>query len=205
VKQYLQVHAGPYQMLLDASGVHEIVELLNDDNCAAGHRDWRGRVLTSINARSLLGMKDNALPKSHAGVVYSACDEDAPVMFELDSVACLRHVEDACFLSLPSVSMQLASLFDCVLPDKERGIQLYHLRHPVNLGDLMASWLVDTTAQQSHDALCDGSTLFDGSAVDAMKVEVNAETNSIEPLRGKHVASVEASARRARRRSPRRK
>jgi chemotaxis signal transduction protein len=203
VKQYLQVHAGPYQMLLDASGVHEIVELLNDDNCAAGHRDWRGRVLTSINGRSLLGMKDAALPKSHAGVVYSASDEDAPVMFELDSVTCLRHVEDTCFLSLPSVSMQLTSLFDRVLPDKERGIQLYHLRHPINLGALMARWFAEVPVQQSTDAMRDGSGLFDGPAGDTMNVSV--EPTPIEPLRGKRVVSIEASARRARRSSPRRK
>jgi chemotaxis signal transduction protein len=134
MSNYLQVRAGPYQLLLDADGIHEILELdSGTDAEAAGHRDWRGRILTAVNGRAMLGLKDAALPSGHAGVVYSIGGEDVPVILELDKVERLRHAEDGAFLPLPPVPERTFLLFDGVLPDREAGIQLYHLRRPLDM------------------------------------------------------------------------
>jgi hypothetical protein len=145
VRQYLHVSAGPYQFLLDAEGIHEILDLecsgaesLNFG--ASAHRDWRGRVLPAVNGRALLGMQDCVLPPSHAGVVYSAGNDDAPLMLELDRVAKLRYAEDHELQRLPPLPVQADRLFDCVLPDKVQGLQLFHLRRPLDIQALLAEW-----------------------------------------------------------------
>jgi len=138
MSQYLHVRAGPYQMLLDAEGVHEILELSGeDDGGASGHRGWRGRVLTSINGRTLLGLDDHVLPRVHPGVVYSAGEDETPVMLELDGVERLRSADGNNLSALPRVPEQAFLLFDGVLSDKGMGAQLYHLRRPLALADMM--------------------------------------------------------------------
>lgn len=133
MSHYLQVCAGAYQILLDADGIHEILDLDNGDGTqAAGHRDWRGQALTSINGRTLLGMKDDTLTRERSGVVYSAGCGDAPLMLEFDRVARLRHVGEASLHPLPSVPERVRRLFDGVFPDKESGAWLYHLRRPLD-------------------------------------------------------------------------
>ncbi len=133
MSHYLQVCAGPYQILLDADGIHEILDLDGDDGAeAAGHRDWRGQALTAVNGRSLLGMKDNALPRERAGVVYSAGADATPLMLEFDRVVRLRHLDDRGLRPLPLVPKRVLRLFDGVLSDKEAGAQLYHLRRPLD-------------------------------------------------------------------------
>ena len=140
MRQFLQVSAGPYQFLLDAPGIHEILDLASDHAGTAGYRDWRGCVLPAINARMLLGMQDHTLPPLHAGVVYSAGVEDAPLMLELDRVGRLRYVEEHQLQRLPPLPVQAAQLFDCVLPDS--GMQLYHLRRPLEIQVLLEKWSV---------------------------------------------------------------
>jgi|GEM_PF-722945 hypothetical protein len=133
MRQYLHVSAGPYPLLLDAEGIHEILDLSHDHADTAGHRDWRGQVLTTINIRTLLGMKDDTLPLAHAGVVYSVEAGEPPVMLEMDKVERLRLVDDSSLVRLPRVPDAASGLFDCVLPDKNRGLQIYHLRRPLSL------------------------------------------------------------------------
>jgi len=138
MSQYLHVRAGPYQMLLDVEGVHEILELSGeDDGGASGHRGWRGRVLTSINGRALLGLDDYVLPRVHPGVVYSAGEDETPVMLELDGVERLRSADGNNLSALPRVPEQAFLLFDGVLSDKGMGDQMYHLRRPLALADMM--------------------------------------------------------------------
>lgn len=133
MSNYLHVCAGPYQILLDADGIHEILDLDSGDGAeAAGRRDWRGQVLAAVNGRALLGMKDDALPRERAGVVYSADADGAPLMLEFDRVARLRHVGEAGLLPLPPVPERAFRLFDGVFTDKEAGAQLYHLRRPLD-------------------------------------------------------------------------
>ena len=156
MKQYLHVRAGPYQMLLDAEGIHEILDLSDKDSEAAGHRDWRGRVLTSVNGRTLLGLKDNVLPLLHAGVVYSSGDEDTLIMFELDKVERLRLAEEGCLLRLPYVPEQASRLFDGVLHDKISGAQIYHLRRPLDLVAMIHSsenQLIDEMNEEGDQTL----------------------------------------------------
>jgi len=138
MSHYLQVCAGAFQILLDADGIHEILELDNGDGAqAAGHRDWRGQALTAINGRTLLGMKEDTLTRERSGVVYSAGYGDTPLMLEFDRVARLRHVGEASLHPLPSVPERVTHLFDGVFPDKESGAWLYHLRRPLDPAVLM--------------------------------------------------------------------
>lgn len=133
MSHYLQVCAGAYQLLLDADGIHEILDLDNGDGAqAAGRRDWRGRALPAVNGRALLGMEDDALSRECAGVVYSAGYDDTPLMLEFDRVARLRHVGETSLHPLPPVPERVTRLFDGVLQDKESGAWLYHLRRPLN-------------------------------------------------------------------------
>lgn len=134
MSNYLHVCAGPYQILLDADGIHEILDLDGDDGAeVAGRRDWRGQALAAVNGRTLLGMKDCNLPRERAGVVYSADESGDPLMLEFDRVARLRHVGEAGLLPLPPVPERAFRLFDGVLTDKDAGVQLYHLRRPLDV------------------------------------------------------------------------
>ncbi len=138
MRQFLQVSVGPYQFLLDAEGVHEILDLVTHPAEQTGHRDWRGRVLTAVNARTLLGMQEQTLAPLHAGVVYSPGAEDAPLMLELDRVDRLLYAELHQLQRLPPLPEPVEQLFDCVLPDKGR--QLYHLRRPLDILAFLAEW-----------------------------------------------------------------
>lgn len=133
MRQFLQVSIGPYRMLLDAEGIHELLEIPPSDQAGSiEHRDWRGQVLTVVNGRRLLGLQNSALQAAHAGVVYSAvADEDVPVMLEVDAVDRLRQVELNDLSHLPALPESVARLFDCVLSDA--GVQYYHLRRPLDL------------------------------------------------------------------------
>jgi len=140
----LQVRIGPYRMLLDAEGIHEILEISSDNAGSTEHRDWRGQVLIAVNGRQLLGLKDSALPAVHAGVVYSAvADSAALVMLEADGVDRLRQVELSDLSHLPALPESVTRLFDCVLSDA--GVQYYHLRRPL---DLLA--VIETERQKAH-------------------------------------------------------
>ena len=139
MRQYLHVSAGPYQFLLDAEGIHEILEL-EAHASAAGYRDWRGRLLPSVNGRCLLGLANCELSPSHAGVVYSAVDLETPLMLELDRVGRLRYAEDDQLLALPPLPEKAERLFDRVLPDEVLGVQLYHLRRPLDIQALLREW-----------------------------------------------------------------
>ncbi len=133
MSHYLQVCAGPYQILLDADGIHEILDLDGDDGAeSAERRDWRGQALTVINGRTLLGMKDDVLPRERAGVVYSSDADTTPLMLEFDYVARLHHLNEMGLRPLPLVPKRVMRLFDGVFLDNEAEAQLYHLRRPLD-------------------------------------------------------------------------
>jgi chemotaxis signal transduction protein len=135
MRQYLQVHVGPYQLLLDAQGIHEILELSGQGE-VSGYRDWRGKLLVPMNSRRLLGLKKDIFPAVYAGVVYSFSDDSEPVMFEFDRVERLRQVEENDLSTLPFIPKFAAQLFDLVYSDATLGVQLYHLRRPLELDSL---------------------------------------------------------------------
>lgn len=138
MSHYLQVCAGPYQILLDADGIHEILDLDGDDGAeAAGRRDWRGQALTAINGRSLLGMKDDVLPRERVGVVYSSDADATPLMLEFDYVVRLHQLNEMGLRPLPLVPKRVMRLFDGVFLDNEAEAQLYHLRRPLDVAVFM--------------------------------------------------------------------
>ena len=142
MRSYLQVAVGPYQILLDAQGILEIIDLDGDDDTqAAGHRHWRGQSLPVVNARALLSMQDACLPRMHCGVVYSSDEAcTALMMLELDRAVGLRNVGNAELKTLPPVSEQATDLFDGVLVDQQTSALLYHLRRPKNIRTVQ--WLL---------------------------------------------------------------
>ena len=133
MSHYLQVCAGPYQLLLDADGIHEILYLDGGDGAeSAGRRDWRGQALIAVNGRTLLGMKDDVLPRERAGVVYSSDADATPLMLEFDYVARLHHLNEMGLQPLPLVPKRVMRLFDGVFLDNEAEVQIYHLRRPLD-------------------------------------------------------------------------
>jgi len=133
MSHYLQVCAGPYRILLDTDGIHEILDLDGDDGAeSAGRRDWRGQALTAVNGRTLLGMKDDVLPRERAGVVYSSNADATPLMLEFDYVVRLHHLNELGLRPLPLVPKRVMRLFDGVFLDSEAEVQLYHLRRPLD-------------------------------------------------------------------------
>lgn len=138
MSHYVQICAGPYVALLDAEDVQEVLALSEESQSAAGHYDWRGQVLATVNMRALFGVAERGLPRERAGIVYSAGAGEAPVVLEFDRVMRLRNTEWASFLPLPPVPDGASRLFDGVLPDEETGLQLYHLKRP-----LAVSWQDD--------------------------------------------------------------
>ncbi len=191
MSHYLQVCAGPYQILLDADGIHEILELDGDDGAeAAGRRDWRGQALTAVNGRTLLGMKDDVLPRERAGVVYSADADATPLMLEFDCVVRLRHLNDMGLRPLPLVPKRVLRLFDGVFSDKEAEAQLYHLRRPLDAELLMEQMdevgLPASFAELGHDEVDEPALSEVEGEQSAPAALQSVEPSVAEPVAKKH-------------------
>ena len=136
MNSYLQIKVSEMNVLLDASGVHEILELGRDEDqayCSLEHRAWRGQVLARVSCRSLLGQKLDATAEK-AGIVYSPdLGSGTPVMLEADGIVRLDHLDDADFTKLPPVPQRIEAVFDKVHVHDATGRQLFHLRRPSSM------------------------------------------------------------------------
>lgn len=127
---YLQVRAGPLQLLVDALGVHEVLSL--DDLAVGGqggHVEWRKQVLNSVAVHTFFGQTQG---ERLMGVVYSATEGDEPLMLEVDEVVGLRNITPAQWLPMPRLPDATRVFFDALIDDLHSDAQVYRLRRPLD-------------------------------------------------------------------------
>ncbi len=107
---YLQVQAGPVRVLLQAAGVHEVIDSATA-NAARGHVQWRDAVLPAITLGSFFGF-DNVQPT--ASVVYGVAPEQPPVVFQVDRVEGLHDIDLREWKRLPALPAEVTQFFDAV-------------------------------------------------------------------------------------------
>ncbi len=126
---YLQLRAGPVYLMLDASGVHEIVTQearAAQDGVDRLHAQWRGSVLTVVSLARFLGFGDTPSP---VGVVWTPAPDAVPVMLAADEVVGLQQAVAHGWRALPTVPEATADLFDAVYIDPGQSARLaYRLR-----------------------------------------------------------------------------
>ena len=127
---YLQVRAGPLQLLVDALGVHEVLSL---DYLAVGgqggHVEWRKQVLNAVAVHTFFGQTQG---ERLMGVVYSATEGDEPLMLEVDEVVGLRNITPAQWLPMPRLPDATKVFFDALIGDLNSDAQVYRLRRPLD-------------------------------------------------------------------------
>lgn len=132
MSHFLHVWAGPYQLLLDAEGIHEVLDIESDETASLGCWDWRGSILPIVDMRNLCGVDSSAeVSPGRSGVVYSPLADAPPVVLQLDCVGRLRRAGREDFRPLPTGAKYARRFFDSVLRDMDSGTELYHLRRPL--------------------------------------------------------------------------
>ena len=121
---YLQVRAGPVQILLDALAVHEVLALDKRHSGAGAHCEWRDTVLQNLNLAEFLGF---SAPEPAMGVVFGSTSEAVPVMLQISEVVCLRNLTASDWLALPPVPAATRDYFDAVYLDTAADAQVYRL------------------------------------------------------------------------------
>lgn len=115
---YLQVRVGPMLLMLEATGVHEVL--------GAGWRgdsreqaQWRGQVLPVISLARFFGFGDTA---ADAGVVYGLEGHASPLMFAADEVLGLCAVDVQQWKRLPALPDEVTRFLDAafVRPGQEQ-------------------------------------------------------------------------------------
>lgn len=110
---YLRVAVGPYQLLLDAGQVLEVVEDAVAAG-AAGWRLWRGRSVPVLDMRGRLGL-DEGDPGPL--VISGRADGAGCRAVRVDRVVGLCRYSDASVRPLPPLPPQAGALFDGALDD----------------------------------------------------------------------------------------
>jgi hypothetical protein len=128
---YLQVRAGPVQILLDALAVHEVLALDKRNQGAGDHCEWRNAVLEVLNLAEFLGF---SAPEPAMGVVFGASQDAVPVMLQVSEVVCLRNLSVADWHPLPHVPAATRSYFDAVFLDSDGSTQVYRLIKGLDFG-----------------------------------------------------------------------
>jgi hypothetical protein len=127
---YLQVRAGPLQLLVDALGVHEVLSL--DDLAVGGqggHVEWRQQVINSVAVHTFFGQ---AQGQRLMGVVYSVAEGEPPLMLEVDEVVGLRNITPTQWLPMPRLPQASQVFFDALIGDPGSDAQVYRLRRPLH-------------------------------------------------------------------------
>lgn len=128
---YLQVRAGPIQLLLDALAVHEVLSLDKTTVGAGAHCEWRDQVLQSLNLADFLGFSS---PEPGMGVVFGNAEDSLPVMLQVDEVVRLRNLATKDWSPLPHVPAATRAYFDAVYLEPDSDAQVYRLIKGLSLG-----------------------------------------------------------------------
>ncbi len=127
---YLQVQAGPVRVLLQAAGVHEVLDSAAG-TAARGHVQWRDAVLPAITLGSFFGF-DKVQPT--ASVVYGATPEQSPVVFLVDRVDGLRDIDMREWKRLPALPAEVTQFFDAAYVAPGQAILSYRLCDGIDPG-----------------------------------------------------------------------
>jgi len=109
---YLHFRVGPYDLLLHAASVAEILDEgeTPDD---LRYRLWRRLPLLLVSARSLLGLPE----APQACVLVHQCDPDeTPRGIRVDTLVGLTRLDEAGFRPIPPLTDDLCRLFDAARP-----------------------------------------------------------------------------------------
>lgn len=116
--RYLHICCGRFHLLIQAEGVLEVLDLVDEQenagNEAHGCRLWRGSSIRVVHLRNLLEEAFEHNPPQ-AALIYSAENAESPIMLTCDQVIGLVQAEESAFCSLPYFEGELGRYFDKAL------------------------------------------------------------------------------------------
>lgn len=139
MKTYVQVAAGPFELLIDAAVVHEVTGRAGEaaGGVAGAWWEWRGRTLPVVGGRRLLGLAPAAGGGSVAGLVLETAGGtdggDTLAVLEVDAVRRLLRLDEARFAALPPMPAAVRRLFDGLYLDPDSRTAVYRLRPDLDL------------------------------------------------------------------------
>jgi len=152
MKEYLRIKSGSFHLMLDAIQILEIIEINNESDTvsvgdsskietASEHISWREHMLKLIDWQQILGQKPSQTINFH--VVYQLSNPSQAIVYAIDQIIGLVHLEKSDFLTLPPLPEKLSQLFDKAYFDNQQQIQVMCLRSELSL-DTIEAYLVDS-------------------------------------------------------------
>lgn len=141
MKTYVQVAAGPFELLVDAAMVHEVAGRTAgaDAGVAGVWWEWRGQTLPVVGGRRLLGLADATGGGPAAGLVLESGGVGTDggdallAVLEVDAVRRLLRLDEARFAALPPLPAPVRRLFDGLYLDPDTRTVAYRLRPDLDL------------------------------------------------------------------------
>lgn len=121
---YLQLRAGPMLVLLEASGVHEVLES-GWQGQARDQAQWRSQVLPVIRLGRFFGFDD---ARDDAGVVCSVGPDEPAVLFAAGAVLGLHAIDSQEWKRLPALPARVEHFFDAAFAGSGQQALSYRLR-----------------------------------------------------------------------------
>lgn len=128
---YLQLRAGPMLVLLEAGGVHEVLES-GWQGQARDQAQWRGQVLPVIGLGRFFGFDD---ARGDAGVVYSVGPGEPALLFSADAVLGLHSIDAQEWKRLPGLPARVGHFFDAAFAGAGQQSLSYRLRGQLGSAD----------------------------------------------------------------------
>ncbi len=125
---YLQLRAGPVCVLVEATGVHEVLAADRSHVSSRRQMQWRDQVLPVIELRSFFGFEESGC-ETH--VVYSVDGADgtaSPLVFAANEVLGLHQVDAHEWKRLPALPAEITRYFDAAYVTAGQDGLSYRLR-----------------------------------------------------------------------------
>lgn len=134
MSDYLHIHCGPHQLLLDAGHVVEVAARGADAARIGERRAWRDRQLPALDLARFLGVAAGERRQQIVISEHRRTDTGDRVL-DVDRVERLVNVENREFADISDISRELAAFVDGVWRDGDRC--LLRIRYPF-------AWQTDT-------------------------------------------------------------
>lgn len=128
---YLQLRAGPMLVLLEAGGVHEVLES-GWQGQARDQAQWRGQVLPVIRLGRFFGFDDAG---GDAGVVCSVGPDEPALLLAADAVLGLQAIDAQEWKRLPALPARIGHFFDAAFAGAGQQSLSYRLRSELGAAD----------------------------------------------------------------------
>lgn len=125
--EYLHIHCGPHQLLLDAGHVVEVADCRHAERMDREHRIWRDRRLPVLDLAAFLGVSGGHR-RQQIVIAGGTGLADADRVLDVDRVERLVSLEAGDFVEVAAVTAALDGLVDGIWRDGPAC--LLRIRHP---------------------------------------------------------------------------